>query len=107
MAPSSQDLEPPGNPGRFNPSKRALNHPPAPDDGKARLVGPSLHDFQDDVGLVLGPAHEATSIAAIDVRVLDKWKASPRALQNALGSVSVLDVCPVHLNGQQASIRVD
>src|SRR3954470_3845211 len=48
--------------------KDYFHHPPAPDHRKARLLAAALHDFQDDVALVLGPAHEPTRIAAVHIR---------------------------------------
>ena len=56
--------------------------------------------------LVLGPLHKATGIAAICVSARNERKASPRALQHAFGTIAVLDVGPVHLDGEQPSIGV-
>jgi hypothetical protein len=50
--------------------------------------------------------HTATGIAAVYVSALDERKASPRALQDALGSISILDARSVHLDGEQSSIRI-
>ena len=83
-----------------------LDHPPAPDHGKARLCGAARHHLQDDVGLVLGPTHEPTCITPVPVSVLNKRKESPRALQDPLGSIPVLDVGPMHLDSEQPPVRV-
>jgi len=58
------------------------------------------------VGLVLGPTHETTRIAAVRIRALDKWKANPRARQDAFGSITGLDVGPMHLDGEQPSVGI-
>ncbi len=89
-----------------DPGKGPLYDPPAADHSEARLLGTALHDLQDDVGLVLGPARKPTRIAAVRVSALDKGKASPRALQDALGSIPVLDVGPMYRDGEQPSISV-
>jgi hypothetical protein len=55
-----------------DPSEAPLDHPPAPDHGKACLIGAALDHLQNDVGPVFGPANEAASIAAVHVGTLDK-----------------------------------
>jgi hypothetical protein len=89
-----------------DPGEGPLDHPPALDHRKAHLLGAALDHLQDDVGLVLGPGHEPTGVAAVDVRELNEREESPRALQDAFGSISILDVGPMHLDGEQSSIGV-
>ena len=89
-----------------DPGEGPFDHPPAPDHGKAHLFGAALHDLQDDVGPALGPAHEPTRIAAVHVSAFNEREASPRALQDAFGSIAVLDVGPVHLNREEPPVRV-
>ncbi len=57
--------------------KDYFDHPPAPDHGKAHLLGPALHDLQNDVRLSLGPAHQPTGIASVPVSAFNEGKASP------------------------------
>ena len=58
------------------------------------------------MGPFLGPAYEPTRIAAVRVNVFDKGKARSGALQNAFGSVPVLDVGPVDLDGEKPPVRI-
>lgn len=89
-----------------DPGEGPFYHPPAPDHGKAHLLSAALDHLQDDVGLVLGPGHEPTGVAAIRVSACDEREESPRALQDAFGSIPVLDVGPMDLDGQQSSIGI-
>jgi hypothetical protein len=66
----------------------------------------ALHNLQDDVGFVPGPAYKATCIATIHVCAFNKGEASPRALQNCFGAIPVLDVGPMHLDREEPSIGV-
>jgi hypothetical protein len=58
------------------------------------------------VGPFLGPAHEPTRIAPVRVNAFDKRKARSRALQNAFGSVPILDVGPMDLDREKPPVRV-
>ena len=58
------------------------------------------------MGLPFRPAHQPPCIASVHVSARDEREASPRALQDAFGSISVLDVGPVHLNREQPPVRV-
>ena len=80
--------------------------PAATDDGEAGLLGAALHHLDDDVGPLLGPAHEAAGIAAVGEGAYDEWEAGTRGLEDALGAVAVLDTGGVDLNGEQASVGV-
>ena len=86
--------------------KDYFHHPPAGVNRKARLCGAALHHFQDDVGPLLGPAHEPTRIAPVHEGAFNEREERPRALQDAFGSIPVLDVGPVHLDGEQPPVRV-
>ena len=89
-----------------DPGKGPFHHPPAADHDKPRLTGLALDHLQEDMGPLPGPAHQPTRIAAVPVSEFDERKASPRTLQDALGSVPILDVGPVNLNREQPSVRI-
>jgi len=89
-----------------DPGEGPFPHPSAPDHRKAYLLSAALHDFQDDVGFVPGPGHEPTGVAAIHIGECDEREESPRALQDAFGSIPVLDVGPMDLDGEQSSVSV-
>ncbi len=89
-----------------DPGKCPFDHPAAADHGEAGLLGVALHHLDDDVGPLLGPAHEAAGIAAVGEGAFDEWEAGSRGLEDALGAVAVLDIGGVDLNGEQASVGV-
>ena len=89
-----------------DPREGPFHHPPSLDHSEADLLGAALHHLQDNVSPVLGPAHEPTRVAAIHVSEFNEGKAKAGALQDALGSVPVLDVGPMHLDGKEPPVGV-
>ena len=89
-----------------DPGEGPFHHPPTRDHGKARLTRGALDHFQGNRGPLLGPTHEPTGIAPVCIGKLHERKASPRALQNPFGAVPILDVGPMDLNREQASVGV-
>jgi hypothetical protein len=58
------------------------------------------------MGLVLRPAYQPPSVAAVGEDLLDEGKGAAGSLQDAAGAVAVLDVGAMDLDGQQAAVGV-
>lgn len=89
-----------------DPCEGALDDPASAQDDEAFHPGHTLDDLQRDVGLVPGPFDEASSIAGVREDLLDKGKTGTGLLQNAPCPVTILDVCGVDLDREQAAIGI-
>ena len=63
-------------------------------------------DLDDDVGLVLGPAHEPPGIAAIGEGTGHEGVACAGSLEHRLAPIAILDVGGMDLYREQPSIGV-
>ena len=89
-----------------DPGEGALDHPATAEHLEAFGTGTPAHDFDDDVGFVLGPLHQPAGIAAIGESVFDEGIAGTRGLQYRLAAIAILDGSGVDLDRKQATIGV-
>src|SRR5918994_2839312 len=66
----------------------------------------AFDDLDDDVGLVLGPAHELPAIAAVGEGAGHEGVACAGGLEHRLAAIAVLDGGGMYLDGEQPSIGV-
>lgn len=76
------------------------------DDDKALHPGPAADDLEGDMGLVLRPGDQPSSVAAVGEDALHKGKAPTGSLQDALRPLAVLDVGAVDLDREQPAVGI-
>jgi hypothetical protein len=79
--------------------------PTAADYGKAHLLGACFTTSRMMCVCSLS-AHETTGMSAVPAIALEEREASLRAFQHAFGFISVLDVGPMHVNGERSPATV-
>lgn len=89
-----------------DPGEGSLDDPAAAQHLKAFGHRAAFDDFDDDVGLVLGPAYQSAGIAAIGKGMLDKGISGAGGFQHQLGAVAILDVGGVDPDGEEATVGV-
>ena len=65
-----------------------------------------LDDGEREMGLLLGPCDQLSSVAAVGEHGLDKGPEAAGRPQQRLGAVTVLHVTAMNLHGEQAAISV-
>lgn len=93
-------------PALHDPGEGALNDPWPLNDNKALSPWHAVYDFQRQIGLVLGPGDQRSAIPAIRKDSLNELVQAARTPQQAIGTVAVLHISPMHLDPQQPSVGV-
>ena len=89
-----------------DPGEGPLDDPAAAQQFEALGDRAAPDDLDDDVGLVPGPVHQTTGIAAVGKGMLDKGVSSAGGFQHHLGAVAVLDAGRMDPHGEQAAVGV-
>ena len=89
-----------------DPGEGPLDHPAAAQHLEALGGWIAFDDLDDDVGLLPGPSHKPTSVAAIGKGSLDEGVSCPGRLEHRLAAIAVLDTGRVDPDGEQPAIGV-
>jgi hypothetical protein len=89
-----------------DPGEGPLNDPAAAQHFEALGGRIAFDDLDDDVGLILGPAHEPTGVAAIGKGALHEWISRSGGFQHELAAVAILDAGGVNPDGEEAAVGV-
>jgi len=89
------------------PGYRAFHVPPPREDGKALLVGWTLHNAEDDAEQRCCPFNEITGIGMVSPTICHTWAQVMRFSQYLFRTVTVLDVGCMNLPNQKVAFGVN
>ena len=89
-----------------DPGEGALDDPPSAEHLEALSTWSPAHDLDNDMGLVLGPLHQSSSISAIGESVFDEGVAGAGGLQHHLAAIAILDGGRMDLDREQSAVGV-
>jgi len=96
-----------GEPAVFDdPGEGPLNDPAAAQDLEAFGGRIAFDDLDDDVGLLPGPAHQPTGVAAVGKGMFDEGIPGARGFQHELAAVAILDSGGMNPDGEEAAVGV-
>lgn len=89
-----------------DPGEGALDHPAAAQHLEALGGRIAFDDLDDDVGLLPGPAHKPTSVAAVGIGTFDKGVSCAGGLEHRLAAIAILNAGGVNPDGEQPTIGI-
>jgi len=89
-----------------DPGEGPLDHPAATQHLEALGGRIAFDDLDDDVGLLPGPSHKPTSIAAIGKGSLNKGVSCAGRLEHRLAAVAILNAGRVDPDGEEPTVGV-
>jgi len=89
-----------------DPGEGSFDHPAAAQHFETLGGRIAFDDLDDDVGLVLGPAHKPTGVAAIGKGVLDEGISRTGGFQHEFAAVAILDAGGMDPDGEEAAVSV-